>query len=165
MKRTAAPTSACCVIPHAGSPPTCPMNGQSTRPVGRKTVESLVKPEAKATLTPQPYYFCNAPDCDTVYVSALGDHLITKDMLTVRVGIKETDDPIPLCYCFGYDRKAVRDDIRRTGDTDIQAIITERVKAGECRCEEANPGGGCCLGAVAKAIKHAQALKDQGLLG
>ncbi|MCH8152223.1 MAG: hypothetical protein IH830_07610 [Planctomycetes bacterium] len=61
------------------------MNGQSTRPVGRKTVESLIKPEAKASLTPQPCYFCNAPDCDTVYVSALGDHLVTKDMLAVRV--------------------------------------------------------------------------------
>ncbi len=141
------------------------MNGQPTRPVGRKTVEGLVNQEAKASLTPQPYYFCNAPDCDTVYVSALGDHVITKDMLTVRVGIKEPEDPIPLCYCFGYDRKAVWDDIHRTGNTDIQAIITERVKAGECRCEETNPSGGCCLGAVAKAIKHAQALKDQGLLG
>ena len=156
--------SQCCVIPHTGSPPTCPMNGQSTRPVGRKTVESLIKPEAKASLTPQPYHCCNAPDCDTVYVSALGDHLITKDMLTVRVGIKETEDPIPLCYCFGYDRKAVRDDIRRKNDTDIQRIITQRVKAGECRCEETNPSGGCCLGSVAKVIKEARALKDQGLL-
>ncbi len=140
------------------------MNGQPTRPVGRKTVEGLVKPEAKASLTPQPYYFCNAPDCDTVYVSALGDHVITKDMLTVRVGIKETEDPIPLCYCFGYVRKAVRDDIRRNGDTDIQRIITDRVKAGECRCEETNPSGGCCLGSVAKAIKHAVALEEQGRL-
>ncbi len=140
------------------------MNGQPTRPVGRKTVEGLVKPDAKASLTPQPYYFCNAPDCDTVYVSVLGDHVITKDMLTVRVGIKETEDPIPLCYCFAYDRKAVRDDIRRNGDTDIQRIITDRVKAGECRCEEKNPSGGCCLGNVAKAIQHARALEDQGLL-
>ncbi len=156
--------SRCCVIPHTGLPPTCPMNGQATRAVGRKTVERLVKSEAMATLTPQPYYFCNAPDCDTVYVSALGDHLIAKDMLTVRVGIKETDDPIPLCYCFGYDRQAVRDDILRKGDTDIQTIITQRVKAGECRCEETNPSGGCCLGSVAKAIKHAYALRDQGLL-
>ena len=48
-------------------------------------MESLIKPEAKASLTPQPCYFCNAPDCDTVYVSALGDHLVTKDMLAVRV--------------------------------------------------------------------------------
>ena len=85
--------SECCMIPHAGDVPTCPMNGQPTRPVGRKTIESLVKPEVRADLTSQPYHFCDAPDCDTVYVSTLGDHLITKDMLTVRVGIKETDDP------------------------------------------------------------------------
>jgi hypothetical protein len=156
--------SPCCVIPHTNIPPTCPMNGQATKPVGRKTVESLVTAETRAVLTPQPYAFCDAPDCDTVYVSALGDHLITKDMLSVRVGIKETADPIPLCYCFGYDRQAVYDDIRRHGDTDIQRIIIQRVKAGECRCEETNPSGGCCLGRVAKAIKYACALKEQGLL-
>ena len=56
------------------------MNGLVTKAVGRKTVESLVKPEVRAALTPQPYYFCDAADCDTVYVSALGDHLIAKDM-------------------------------------------------------------------------------------
>ncbi len=154
----------CCVLPHTGDTPTCPMNGQVLKPIGRNTVESLSTPEVTAALTPQPYYFCNAPDCDTVYVSALGDHLITKDLLTVRVGIKETDDPIPLCYCFGYDRQAVRDDIRRTGSTDIQRLITQRVRAGECRCEATNPSGGCCLGNVAKAIKHARALTEQGLL-
>ncbi len=99
-----------------------------------------------------------------MYVSNLGDHLITKDMLTVRVGIKETDDPIPLCYCFGYDRAEIRDDIRQRGDTEIHMIIVQRVLAGECRCEETNPSGGCCLGDVARAIKHARALKDQGLL-
>ena len=76
----------------------------------------------------------------------------------------ETEDPMPLCYCFGYDRKAVRDDIRRIGDTDIQRTITERVKAGECRCEETNPSGACCLASVARAIKHAQALREQGRL-
>jgi hypothetical protein len=144
--------------------PTCPTNGQMTKPVRKKTVESLVTGETRGALKPQPYYFCEAADCDTVYISALGDHLITKDLLTVRVGVKEVEDPIPLCYCFGYDRKAVRDDIRRAGDTTIQKVITQRVKAGECRCEETNPSGGCCLGNVAKAIKHARMLKEQGLL-
>ena len=156
--------SRCCVVPHPGEVPSCPMNGQETKPVGRKTIESLLKPEAEESLTPQPYYFCNAPDCDTVYVSALGDHIVTKDMLTVRVGIKETEDPVSLCYCFGYEQKDVRDDIRRTGKTEIQIKIAERVRAGECRCEETNPSGGCCLGNVAKSIKHAIALKEQGLL-
>ncbi len=156
--------STCCVLPHTGDVPACPMNGQVAKPVGRKTVESLITHEARAALTAQPYYFCDAADCNTVYVSALGDHLITKDLLTVRVRIKETEGPIPLCYCFGYDRKTVRNDIRRTGKTDIQKAITQRVKSGECRCEETNPCGGCCLGNVSKVIKHALALKEQGLL-
>ena len=156
--------SHCCAVQHTGDVPTCPISGLVTKPVGRKTVENLVKPEVRVALTPQPYYFCDAPDCDTVYVSALADHLITKDMLTVRVGIKETEDPIPLCYCFGYDRKAVRDDLRKHGDTEIQKVITQRTKAGECRCEETNPSGGCCLGTVARAIKEARAMKEQSLL-
>lgn len=112
-------------------------------------------------LVQQPYYFCDASECDVVYVSALGDHLITKDQLTVRVGIKEREDPIPLCYCFGFDRKSVRDDVSRTGDTDIQRVITARVRAGECRCEDTNPSGGCCLGEVSHAITQAKALRDQ----
>lgn len=140
------------------------MNGQKMKPVSRKTIESLLKPEAKESLTPQPYYFGNAPDCDTVYVSALGDHIVSKDMLTVRVGIKETDDPVPLCYCFDYEQKDVRDDIRRTGKTDIQKKIAERVRAGDCRCEETNPNGGCCMGNVARAIKHTIVLLEHGLL-
>lgn len=104
------------------------------------------------------YRFC-CQGCIDVFIT---DHLVTKDMLTVRVGIKETEDPIPLCYCFGYDRKAVRDDIHRNGETDILKIITQRVRAGECRCEETNPSGGCCLGQVQRAIKQAQALHQQG---
>lgn len=154
----------CCVIQHEGAPPVCPMNEQVCKPVGRITLESLLKPETKASLTPQPYYFCDTPDCDTLYVSALGDHLITKDQLTVRVGTKETEDPIPLCYCFDFDRKSVWNDIRSKGSTDIPEIITERVKAGECRCEVANPSGTCCLGNVYRAVKQAQAMKAQDLL-
>ena len=154
----------CCIIDHEGSPPTCPMNGQKCKPVGRITLENLLKSEARASMKIQPYYFCDAPDCDTVYVSALGDHLVTKDQITVRVGIKETEDPIPLCYCFGFDRKAVWDDIRSKAATNIPRIITERVKAGECRCDVTNPSGTCCLGNVYRAVKQAQAMRQQGLL-
>lgn len=156
--------SECCAIPHEGAIPTCPLNGQATKPVGRKTVEALVKSEIAAELRPQPYFFCDAPGCDAVYVSALGDHLVLKDSLVVRVGIKETVDPVPLCYCFGYDRKMVWDDIRANGDTNIQKVITQKVRDGECQCEITNPSGGCCLGTVSHAIKQAKAMKEQGLL-
>lgn len=154
----------CCVSEHAGTPPACPVNGQPTKSVGRRTLESLLTPEAKAALTAQPYYFCEASECDVVYVSALADHLITKEKLTVRVGLKETEDPIPLCYCFGYDRKAIRDDIQAKSTSDIPQIIAARVKAGECRCEETNPSGGCCLGDIHRAIKQAVAIREKGEL-
>jgi len=131
------------------------MNDQVTQPVGRQTVESLVNPDVLDRLMPQSYFFCDAPHCDTVYVSALGDHVITKDMLVVRVGIKEMENPIPLCYCFGYDCKDIIDDVRQKGHTDIQEIITQRVRDGECRCEITNPSGRCCLGDISKAIKLA----------
>lgn len=153
--------SKCCSVPHIGAPPICPMSGVLTKSVSRKTLESLLKPEAKKALTVQPYYFCESPDCDAVYISALGDHLITKDQLTIRVGIKETEDPIPLCYCFNYDRSHVRNEIKTKGSTDIPKIISQRVKAGECRCEETNPSGGCCLGNVYRAIKQAEILKKK----
>ncbi|HBP87641.1 MAG TPA: hypothetical protein PKK23_14700 [Nitrospirales bacterium] len=140
------------------------MNGKPTKPVARTTVEGLLKPEFKPNLLPQSYYFCNAPDCDIVYVSEGEDHLVTKDMLIVRVGIKETEDPIPLCYCFGFERADVQEDIRRKNRTDIEIIIRQRVKAKECWCEKANPSGGCCLGEVTKAIKEAKVLRGQGSL-
>lgn len=44
----------CCVVPHPGEVPSCPMNGQETKPVVRKTVESLVTREVKEFLTHQP---------------------------------------------------------------------------------------------------------------
>lgn len=156
--------SGCCVMEHMGNPPQCPRNGQVCKPVGRKTLESLLQPQFKASLTQQPYYFCEAPDCDVVYISALADHTITKDQLVVRVGIKETEDPVPLCYCFNYDRKSIREDIKTKGKTNIPQIISARVKAGECRCEETNPSGGCCLGNIYKAIKEAEGLKTIGKL-
>ena len=66
--------SDCCLVRHWGDPPNSPMNNQVTRPVGRQTVEGLVMYEYVESLMTQSYFFCDAPDCDTVYGSALGDH-------------------------------------------------------------------------------------------
>jgi len=135
----------------------CPKNGKVCKPVPRITVATLIRPEHGRSLTAMPYSFCDSPDCDVVYVSASGEQVITKNQLQVRVGIKETEDPIPLCYCFGFDRRAIWNDIRSKGRTDIARVISERVKAGECRCEFTNPRGSCCLGDIYQAVKQAQA--------
>jgi len=145
----------CCGFPQERPSVACPKNEKVCKPVPRITVEALVRPEHKHSLALLPYYFCDSPSCDVVYISASGERLITKDQLRVRVGIKENEDPIPLCYCFDFDRKAILDDIRLKGRTDIPKIITQRIKAGECRCEVTNPSGNCCLGDIYRAVKKA----------
>jgi Zinc binding domain len=140
----------------------CPKNGKICKPVPRITVETLTGPEHRRSLTSMPYSFCDSPDCDVVYVSASGEQVITKNQLRVRVGIKEKEDPIQFCYCFDFDRKAIWDDIRLKGTTDIPRMITDRVKAGECRCEVTNPRGSCCLGDIYRAVKQAQAMRSSG---
>ena len=148
---------ACCEHSQKRDGVVCPGNGKVCKPVPRITVESLIRPEHKHSLAATPYYFCDSPDCDIVYVPACAEPVIAKNALRVRVGIKEKVDPIPLCYCFGFDKGAIFGDIRSKGTTDIPKIITQRIKAGECRCEVTNPSGNCCLGDVYKAVMQAQA--------
>ena len=105
----------------------CPKNGKVCKPVPRITVEMLIRPEHRGSLTSLPYSLCDSPDCDVVYVSASGEQVINKKQLCVRVGIEEKEDPIPLCYCFDFDRKAIWDDIRSKGRTDVPSVITERI--------------------------------------
>ena len=133
----------------------CPKNNNVCKPVPRITVEALIRPEYKNFLALLPYYFCDSPSCDVVYVSESTEQLITKNQLRIRVGIKENEDPIRLCYCFDFDKKAIWDDIRFKGRTDIPKIITQRIKAGECRCQVTNPSGNCCLGDIYRAVKDA----------
>jgi hypothetical protein len=66
----------------------------------------------------------------------------------VRVGSKKTADPIPVCYCFGFTRKNIQDEIAETGRSAIGERITAEVMAGNCACEVKNPSGKCCLGSV-----------------
>jgi len=144
----------CCGLPQERPGVVCPKNEKVCKPVGRITVEALIRPDRRHSLTLLPYYFCDSPSCDVVYVSASTEHVITKDQLQVRVGTKENKDPIPLCYCFDFDKKAIWDDIRFKGRTDIPQIITQRIKAGECRCQVTNPSGNCCLGDIYRAVKE-----------
>ena len=153
----------CCDYPPKRAGVVCPKNKKFCKPVPRITVETLIRPEHKHSLALVPYSFCDSPDCDVVYVSASGEQVITASQLSVRVGIKEKEDPIPLCYCFDFDRRAIWDDIRSKGTTDIPKIITQRIKAGECRCQVTNPRGNCCLGDIYQAVKQArEAMKRYG---
>lgn len=149
----------CCEVPSAigADPARCPLSATIGQRVELVTVKALLRGEALRRLDGRDYRFCPEPDCGVVYFDNTAGSLFRKEELTVRVGQKEKDDPVPLCYCFGYREADVRRDLAASGRTEIPAIITAEVKAGHCACEVKNPQGTCCLGSVSKAVRRVEA--------
>jgi hypothetical protein len=128
-------------------------NGQG-RPVSSKTILLMLKPELLERVSQGNYSFCSARDCSIVYFENTRSQQFTVDDLRIRVGLKVNDDPIPLCYCFGFDENHIRDEIERTGSTSIPDKVSGLIREGLCACEARNPAGVCCLGEVYKATKR-----------
>jgi len=114
----------------------------------------MVKPEFLSLVDKPGFRFCRTGTCKVVYFHADGDRLEKKDV-RVRVGLKETEDPVPICYCFGFTEAMVGKEIRETGSCAIPERIAAEIKAGRCACEIRNPQGSCCLGNVSIAVKKA----------
>ncbi len=133
----------------------CPRCGAVGSEVGDETLQALLKPGRAAPLLAVERRFCRTSDCDVLYYGADG-RFVDKEAATVRIGVKEREDPIPLCYCFGFSRSDVRKELAETGDCTVPARITAEVRAGRCACEVKNPSGSCCLGEVNKAVKEAR---------
>jgi hypothetical protein len=70
------------------------------------------------------------------------------DDLPITVELKATTNPIPLCYCFGFDENYIREEIAQTGTTTVPQRITQLIREGLCACDVLNPSGTCCLGAI-----------------
>ena len=155
--------SDCCSLKGSSGAPgvaMCPVNGARSKQVDMLTVKSLVR-QLPLGMPHTQYYFCEAQDCDVVYF-ALDPQapVFRRADLLVRVGVKETADPIPVCYCFGFARGDIHDEIAETGRSMIAERITAEVKAGNCACEVKNPSGKCCLGSVTRetqaCLRHLQ---------
>jgi hypothetical protein len=124
-----------------------------TRPVTRKTVLLMLKPALLDHAEEGEYRFCAAPECRVVYFTEDDGISFRTDDLRVRVGFKERLDPIPLCYCFGYEESEAREEIRKTGASTIPQRITALIQQKMCACPARNPSGACCLGDAKTAIK------------
>ena len=112
----------------------------------------MVKPHLLEQAMIGTYSFCATRECPVVYFEEQGSHKFTINDLRVRVGVKESGDPIPLCYCFGFDESHMRDEITRTGKTTIPTRISTLIREGLCACESRNPAGVCCMGEVNRAV-------------
>ena len=142
----------CCSVPDK-TEGLCPECSEKGKKVQRTTMEHLVQPSLVSEIATGQYFFCESSTCKAVYFSSPGERIFHKQDLTVRVGLKETEDPVPICYCFGYSRKMAWDEIAETGKTEIPNKIKAEIQAGNCACEVKNPSGRCCLGNVTRAVK------------
>lgn len=133
----------------------CPQCARKGRAVETLTLKALLRPDALSRLEVGVcYFFCITPACPIVYFTADAGSVYDKVDLEVRIGLKETVDPIPLCYCFGHTKASVREEIERAGTSSAPASIMAHIQAGRCGCDVNNPGGACCLGEVNKTVKE-----------
>jgi hypothetical protein len=113
----------------------------------------MVRAELFSRIGEHEYRFCLDPDCPIVYFSEDCQVAFRTEDLRVRVGLKERVDPIPLCYCFGFDERDVREEIAATGASTIPQRIVALINQKMCVCPAKNPSGACCLGEVNEALK------------
>jgi Zinc binding domain len=139
----------------------CPVNGARSKSVHKLTVKSLVR-KLPLGMPDTQYYFCDASDCEVVYF-ALDEEapMFRREDLVVRVGAKETADPIPVCYCFGFTRRDIENEVDETGRSTIADRIKTEINAGKCACEVKNPSGKCCLGDVVRTATDRLNLKGE----
>lgn len=130
----------------------CRLCDGPSRPVTLRTMLLMLKPEFFDQVGENQYRFCASPECQVVYFSR--ERSFSTGDLRVRVGLKEKDGPIQLCYCFGFSEEAAREEIQARGHTAIHQRIAALIRERMCACEERNPSGACCLGEVTQAVKR-----------
>lgn len=128
--------------------------GEQGKPVSLKTVLAMLRPEFLEKALDGDYRYCAARECPIVYFEAQGTRVFTIDDLRIVVGVKRSKDPIPVCYCFGFDESHLRKEILQTGTTTIPEKISRLVREGLCACDVRNPSGLCCLGEVNKVVNR-----------
>ena len=138
----------------------CQRCGARGQTVPSETLGALLTRDAHKRLKDGAYFFDSSPDCEVVYFSNQQNSYFTTRDLRIRVGIKESEEPIPICYCFSHTVKSARLEIEATGRSTVAAQITKEIQAGNCMCEVKNPSGRCCLGEVNKAVRQLYSTLD-----
>ena len=136
--------------------PACSTNQQTGPELDTQTVKALLGVPLTAVSAAEPYRFCPAPDCPTVYYRADGQQVFGEADLRERVYQKHADDPTSvICYCFGFTVGAIRAEVARAGRSAIRGQIVAGIHNEQCACDIRNPQGRCCLGNVDRLIDAA----------
>lgn len=134
--------------------PNCSVVGKAVKTI---TLNSLLKPEKRGLIGDSQFFFCGSMGCETVYFTKDSGQTFSLSDLTVRVGVKESAPPRPVCYCFGHSVEEIFDEVKRTAKSTVVADIKKQIAAQGCSCETKNPQGACCLGTVESVVRAAYA--------
>ena len=133
----------------------CPACGATGIAVDPITLKALLTSDGLRRGVPSSPRYCANAQCEVVYFDSAAAVVFLETDVIVPVHAKHPDnDAVPVCYCFGYTEKSIRDEIEQTGASTATASITAEVKAGRCACEVKNPKGSCCLGDVARVVRR-----------
>jgi hypothetical protein len=127
------------------------------KPVPRGTVARFISPEALAALGEGEPHFCPHPACAVAYYAPLGQP-VTKDQLSVGLDLKDPQGSHPICHCFGHTRASLAAEWAEKNSVSAVMDVMAKARAGECRCEELNPQGVCCLPELRRAVLALQDL-------
>jgi len=136
----------------------CPICHAKGKPISTRTVKSLVRDHTRVSQD-RVYWLCRVMNCDVVYFSEAVSFY--KPDLKVRVGFKEQQDPIPLCYCFDYTRSDISCDLGLRGETDIPDRVRAEIQRGFCACDVKNPSGACCLGDLTRPYSRSATILER----
>lgn len=149
--------SDCCSLPDTevqkGSS-VCPICGKKGKPVKAQTIRSLTKRDWENYHLIVDGFYCTNPGDSTVYYFSTMDAVVKKDDVVDRIGIKETEEPIFVCYCFRHTKSKIISDFNIHGYSTIEKEVRQKVKDKLCSCEVTNPSGRCCLGDIRKTYKN-----------
>jgi hypothetical protein len=117
-----------------------------------KTILMMLKYQQIKTAKIDEYFYCTNPNCDVVYFSNQYRLVFYKEDIRIRIGIKETEEPKTVCYCFDITKKQITDELKLTGKSSITNFITEKIQNKLCACNIKNPSGKCCLGKIKELV-------------
>ncbi|MDQ7042055.1 MAG: hypothetical protein Q9M34_00835 [Sulfurimonas sp.] len=141
-----------CCTPQPKGKVECPKCGIKSKGVLGKTLEYLLRDEAKAKLTSfDGFYFCKSPSCKVVYFK--NETILSQKDIKIIVGHKDGASPATICYCFEWTKEKMKLELQETEQSTATEDIKHKMKTVGCSCEILNPSGGCCLGDVSKAVK------------
>ena len=138
-----------CCAPSTGNEHLCPTCAAAGASVGAASVQAH-RPDAATG----DWWYCPNVLCHVVFFA--DGETITDSSVVTQVGLKATDKPTPVCFCFAHTAADIAADLAAHGTSTISADVRAAVAAGSCSCEHLNPSGKCCLPAIHRVVVAAR---------